>query len=133
MDTFTLPTPSLMIFVKEKKLSGGIIITASHNTEEWNGLKFVDKNGMFLSPFAAQNMIDIYYQGSFRVPSENEFPDVEGRGRFQGSQGEGFKIINLEKIRKKRFKVLADPGGGVRAFYDREFLEEHQPLDVAGD
>lgn len=125
VDTFTLPTPSLEIFVKEKKLSGGIIITASHNTEEWNGLKFVDKNGMFLSPFAAQNMIDIYYQGSFRVPSENEFPDVEEEGdAFRVHKEKVLKIINLEKIRKKRFKVLADPGGGVGAFYDREFLEE---------
>jgi phosphomannomutase len=31
VDTSILPTPSLEISVKEKKLSGGIIITASHN------------------------------------------------------------------------------------------------------
>ncbi|MCP4147763.1 MAG: phosphoglucosamine mutase, partial [bacterium] len=125
VDTFTLPTPSLEIFVKEKKLNGGIIITASHNPEEWNGLKFVDKNGLFLSPFAAQNMIDIYYQGSFRLPSENEFPDVEEeRDAFKVHKEKILKIIDLEKIRSKRFKVLADPGGGVGALYDREFLEE---------
>jgi phosphomannomutase len=124
VDTLVLPTPSLQIYVKEKKLNGGIIITASHNPEDWNGLKFVDENGLFISPFAALNMIDIYHQQSFKVPAENEFPDVElVKNAFNVHQKKIFNIVDVERIRKQRFKVLVDPGGGVGALFDKKFLE----------
>ncbi len=125
VDTFILPTPSLEIFVKERKLNGGIIITASHNPEQWNGIKFVDENGLFLFPFTALNLIDIYYQGSFKIPSENRFPDIETvHDAFRVHKKKIMKIIDIDRIRKKRFKVLVDPGGGVGSIYDKEFLEE---------
>ena len=30
-------------------MAGGIVITASHNPTEWNGLKFIDSDGCFLN------------------------------------------------------------------------------------
>ncbi len=43
------PTPTVLLNVKQLALAGGIIITASHNPAEWNGLKFVSKEGLFLT------------------------------------------------------------------------------------
>ncbi|MCP5053773.1 MAG: phosphoglucosamine mutase [bacterium] len=124
VDTFMLPTPSLEIFVKERKLKGGIIITASHNPDEWNGLKFVDEKGLFISPFVALNLIDIYHQRSFRMPEENRFPDVEvERDAFSIHRRKILEILDVKRIRKRRFKVLADPGGGVGSSFDKPFLE----------
>lgn len=124
VDTFILPTPSLGIYVKEKKLNGGIIVTASHNPEQWNGLKFVNKHGLFLLPFTALNLIDIYHQRSFLKPERNIFPSVEEeKNAFSIHRQKIYKIVDIESIRKKKFKVLVDPGGGVGAFFDREFLE----------
>lgn len=127
IDTATLPTPSLEIYVKEKKLNGGIIITASHNPEEWNGLKFVNNEGLFLSDFTAQNLIDIYYQGqgSFKTPTVNRFPDVElENDAFRVHKEKILKIVDVDRIRERRFKVLADPGGGVGSLFDRDILED---------
>jgi len=42
-------TPTVEIAVMETKASGGIIITASHNPEQWNALKFLNEKGEFLS------------------------------------------------------------------------------------
>lgn len=124
IDTFTLPTPSLQIYVKEKKWAGGIIITASHNPEQWNGLKFVNSDGLFLFPFTALNLIDLYHQGSFNIPAENLFPGIEEeRKAFAVHKNKIMPIIDREHIKKKKFKVLVDPGGGVGAFYDKELLE----------
>lgn len=124
VDTLTLPTPSLEIFVKEKKLNGGIIITASHNPDDWNGLKFVDKSGLFISPFAALNLIDIYHQRSFRMPAENIFPDIETvKNAFDIHQRKILHIIDVDRIRKRRFRVMADPGGGVGVVFNKPFLE----------
>ena len=43
------PTPTVLLNVKQLGLAGGLVITASHNPEEWNGLKFVAKEGTFLT------------------------------------------------------------------------------------
>lgn len=44
-----VPTPTVQIYVKSHNLSGGIVITASHNPKEWNGLKFLNSEGIFLN------------------------------------------------------------------------------------
>ena len=44
-----IPTPTAQYIIKKQKLAGGIVITASHNPIEWNGLKFLDSDGCFLN------------------------------------------------------------------------------------
>ncbi len=41
------PTPAIVMMVKKNNLDGGIQITASHNPENWNGLKFISRHGRF--------------------------------------------------------------------------------------
>lgn len=43
-----VPTPTVELLVEKSDAAGGIIITASHNPEQWNGLKFLDSDGIFL-------------------------------------------------------------------------------------
>ncbi|MBS3098001.1 hypothetical protein J4209_04365 [Candidatus Woesearchaeota archaeon] len=43
-------TPMAELAVREYKTDGGIMITASHNEPEWNGFKFLDKDGAVLRP-----------------------------------------------------------------------------------
>ena len=45
-----VPTPTVQFGVIYIKASAGLIITSSHNPRGWNGLKFVDSDGLFLSP-----------------------------------------------------------------------------------
>uniref|UniRef100_A0A7C3IMQ2 Phosphoglucosamine mutase n=3 Tax=candidate division WOR-3 bacterium TaxID=2052148 RepID=A0A7C3IMQ2_UNCW3 len=42
------PTPTAVHFVRQRGLKGGLVITASHNPIEWNGLKLVHPAGRFL-------------------------------------------------------------------------------------
>ena len=39
------PTPAIPFLIKQKKLSSGIMISASHNPPEYNGIKIFDHNG----------------------------------------------------------------------------------------
>ena len=39
------PTPAIPFLVKKEKLSSGIMISASHNPPEYNGIKIFDQNG----------------------------------------------------------------------------------------
>lgn len=45
-----VPTPTVQLEVEHSDASGGIVITASHNPEQWNGLKFLGSDGVFLGP-----------------------------------------------------------------------------------
>lgn len=44
-----VPTPTVQLFAERIGCAGGIAVTASHNPSEWNGLKFVNSDGVFLN------------------------------------------------------------------------------------
>lgn len=48
VDCGLVPTPTAQLAVEHHNAAGGIIITASHNPVEWNALKFVGSDGLFL-------------------------------------------------------------------------------------
>lgn len=48
IDLGVAPTPEVAFAVKECKADGGIVISASHNTFEYNGIKFFDSLGLKL-------------------------------------------------------------------------------------
>jgi phosphomannomutase len=48
VDLGLVPTPTLLLSVEEQGAAGGIGVTASHNPEEWNALKFASAEGIFL-------------------------------------------------------------------------------------
>ena len=124
VDLGVVSTPTLEIYIKEKKLSGGIIITASHNLEDWNGLKFVSGKGIFLSPFKILNLVDIYHQRGYIIPNTNEFPYIlDGKEPFSIHTEKINKILDKVLIRKKKFNVLMDTGGGVGSFFSEKFLK----------
>lgn len=49
-DCGIVPTPTVQYMVQRRQAVGGLIITSSHNPKPWNGLKFVDTDGLFLAP-----------------------------------------------------------------------------------
>ena len=49
IDIGIAPTPTTQIATEKHENVGGIIITASHNPREWNALKLLSPEGLFLS------------------------------------------------------------------------------------
>jgi phosphomannomutase len=47
-DLGVCPTPTVQLAVERTGASGGIVITASHNPSQGNGMKFVASTGMFI-------------------------------------------------------------------------------------
>ncbi|MGN6613505.1 MAG: phosphoglucosamine mutase, partial [Candidatus Nitrosocosmicus sp.] len=56
------PTPCLQFTVKNSNFEGGIMITASHNPPEYNGLKPISRSGIELSRDEERLIEDIYYE-----------------------------------------------------------------------
>lgn len=65
IDLGICPTPTLQFAVRRLGTQGGIAITASHNPPEWNALKFVGPDGLFLDAGRARELLDIYHQGDY--------------------------------------------------------------------
>ena len=73
------PTPTVQLMVRQLGAAGGIAITASHNPPEWNALKFVGGDGLFLSVARGRELLDVYHQGDYakvagtrqRLPEES--------------------------------------------------------------
>src|SRR5688572_9661055 len=65
IDLGVSPTPSLQLAIKWLEADGGIAITAGHNPSQWNALKFVRGDGLYLNPTQAEELLDIFHQGEF--------------------------------------------------------------------
>jgi len=65
VDLGICPTPSLQLAVRWLGADGGISITAGHNPTQWNALKFVRQDGLYLTPGQVEELLDIYHQGRF--------------------------------------------------------------------
>lgn len=63
IDGDILPTPTVLFSVRKHKYDGAIIITASHNPIEYNGLKFVNKEALFTIK-GEVDKIEQYYEHS---------------------------------------------------------------------
>jgi phosphomannomutase len=104
-------TPTVEIAVEELKAKGGIIITASHNPIEWNALKFVGSDGIFLNEKENKRLLSLVKNNSIKY---NRW-DKLGKITFDHSWNKKhvdkiirLKYINPRKIRRKRFRVVLD-------------------------
>ncbi|HJN78806.1 MAG TPA: phosphoglucosamine mutase, partial [Flavobacteriaceae bacterium] len=104
-------TPTLCWGVLTNKSNGGIMITASHNPEEYNGLKFFNEDGEFLSRedmnkvIEYSNTTDFEYQNTMNLGSIKTYKNL-----IEDHVDEILKldIIPVEKIRSMDIKIVVD-------------------------
>ena len=79
VDLGVCPTPTVQLLVRTLGARGGVAITASHNPSEWNALKFIGGDGLFLSAASGRELLDIYHQGDYTKVAGTEMRPVERR------------------------------------------------------
>src|SRR2546422_8014299 len=68
IDVGLVATPTVQLAVEHHRAAGGIILTASHNPIEWNALKFVGPDGIFLDTGAGTRVRDLAAGGKNSLP-----------------------------------------------------------------
>src|SRR6266508_5660484 len=63
IDVGLVATPTVQLAVEHHRAAGGIILTASHNPVEWNALKFVGPDGIFLDGIAGTRVRELAGDG----------------------------------------------------------------------
>jgi phosphomannomutase len=109
-------TPTLLYNVKIQDAIGGICITASHNPAQWNAMKFVDADGMFLDSDVMarflqviEDMQDIEYVAYGEVGTKSEDYDASFR---HIKKILSIPYLNAKNIRDKKYKVVLDSVNG---------------------
>ena len=110
-------TPTLTLATKELKAQGGLAITGSHNTAEWNALKFFTPEGIYLNTRELQKLLAIYSRGNFLRAPWDEMKTVRlYRGADRRHISKVLKVVDKKAIRKRHFRVAVDccngAGGG---------------------
>jgi len=110
-----VPTPCLEIATKKLGYSGGIMITASHNPPQYNGIKPVASDGVEISRDDELIIEDIYFNKKWK----NDFTQW-GKTELEENAIKAYldaviSHINKKSIRSKKFKVVLDLGNGAQA------------------
>jgi phosphomannomutase len=79
IDIGIAPTPTVQIAINKFEAAGGVVITASHNPQEYNGVKYLqyrEGHGMFLVKEQVQQLFDVYENGVFEERRRGELRTV---------------------------------------------------------
>ena len=118
------PIPSIQVFTKQAKATGAIVVTASHNPKEWNGLKFLNKEGLFLNYHQVEEFLDIYHQGEFSLVDVDKYriPEYE-QNPTEPHAKKLLSYLKVNSIAKEKFKVAVDCCNGAGAVLAPWLLE----------
>ena len=123
-DTRMLPTPALQHAVKHNGLDGGIMITASHNPPEFNGIKVIASDGVEI-PREHEAEIEETYFGEGPEPSPWDTIGSIGTLQALEAYNEAVKShVDAAAIREAGLKIAIDPGNGVAALTAPEIARD---------
>ncbi len=116
IDVGVCPTPTLQLMVEKLYASGGIAISGSHNPAEWNALKFIRSDGLFLYPEEGEKVLQIYHKNKIRRAAWNHLGRIyKENSAIENHLEQVLKVVNEKKIRSKKLKVVIDAGNGAGA------------------
>jgi len=126
VDMGILPTPALALLTRELGFAAGIMITASHNPPEFNGIKLFTGDALGYGEQEEQGIESIFWKEQFREGN---------RGRLEQAQGMIDRYLSFLKGRfsgmkfDRGLKVVVDPGNGAASGFASDILAR-MGLDV---
>src|SRR5881392_1050396 len=117
IDVGLVPTPTVQLAVEHHHAGGGIAITASHNPIEWNALKFVGSDGIFLDGNEGARVATLAAGQPGKVTADPGAVERHLEAVLKLS------VLDVERIRNRKFAVALDSVRGAGGPVMRTLLE----------
>jgi len=125
VDIGICPTPTIQVAVEDAGAAGGIAVTASHNPEQWNALKFIAASGVFLNDDEGTELLRLYKRGLISYAGYRELGCVSKDGDAIGRHVcriLGLELMDREAVSARRFRVAVDCCNGAGGEAARQLL-----------
>lgn len=126
VDLGIVTTPGVGIMTRELGCSGGVVVTASHNPAQYNGIKLLLDNGVAPPPDSAEQIKRYFFD-----PPRRAVVDSSNRGKVSSNEqtdiihiAKVLAIVDKERIAAKRFKVVLDSVNGAGGRVTKKLLAE---------
>lgn len=121
-----VPTPAIALLVRELHCDGGVVISASHNPPEYNGIKLFDARGFKLTD-AVEDEIEAFVRAG--GATEEELPAGDAVGVCIATQEaaelyieHAVKTVTDQGVRFDGMKIALDTGHGASSATSPEAL-----------
>ncbi len=114
-DMGVLPTPALQYLIRDLGLDGGIMVTASHNPPEFNGVKVQAGDGAEVSKEIEERIEELYHMGEPRPVPWDKVGVVTVYDGMESYMEAVLSHVDVDAIREKGYRVALDTGNGVAA------------------
>jgi len=113
IDVGTVPTPLTQFAVRHLAADLGVMITASHNPPQFNGLKIISADGIEIGVQDQLAIEEIFDQENFTFSKWNNIKHVSEMNLKDEYIEQILNQVDYEKIEKQKLKVVVDAGNGV--------------------
>jgi alpha-D-glucose phosphate-specific phosphoglucomutase len=118
------PTPAVSLLVRQRRAAGGIVITASHNPYQWNGVKYKASYGSSALPSIVaqieQELAVAQHRDTSALPPRKDLlHTLDPRAPYLDALE---KLVDWERLRNANFRFVADPMHGSSAGLLRELF-----------
>jgi len=119
------PTPTLQYAVKNHKMDGGVIITASHNPPEYNGIKVIWSDGIETSHEQEVEIENIYFDNKIVFAGWDNLGTLQELPGINDEYVQAIKThVDPQKIAEKHFHVVVDAANSVGGLTGPPLLRE---------
>jgi phosphomannomutase/phosphoglucomutase len=111
-----VPTPALQYGVKTMGFRGGVMVTASHNPAQYNGLKVCGSDGVEIAHLDEQRIEKIYFDKS---QTKADWKTI-GVSRLEPSVVRNYlkgilSKVNVKAVAERKLSVVMDLGNGAQS------------------
>lgn len=105
------PTPAISLLVRQRGAAGGLMITASHNPFQWNGIKYKASYGSSALPsIVAQietELAEVQRSQAPPLPAQKKLiQPLEPRAPYLDTVE---KLVDWDRLRAAKFRFVSDP------------------------
>lgn len=124
IDLGVVPTPLVQFAVKHMHANMGIVVTASHNPPQFNGLKIIDDDGIEIDIRKQLEVEENFEREQFTYTPWNENGSVTSIDLKQEYIDQIIHLVNIDNIQKRKMSVVVDAGNGAGSIITPELLRQ---------